>query len=552
MNRVIFSINLDQYENGLKSFCSSFIHFIVKEMKWRDKRYLSTFLVTSVIIIVLLVTISQLTNSFSYNFFNSNYDTATDDDFSFVLYDTIQSSVNVNSPSLDGNYKFKLIEMKQGIFKSGASDQIPIYLSALKKSIRLLHLPTNLSRDVINRCRQISTRGRIDNHQHSLELHFPRLLYALGLISPTINHTSKITTDTKKETNSLFTYVASFAYHAIYCTRKSRGKEDWTQRDPYWLAVAEYLKNSVAEFGTTLGSDYLITASHPLAGPSRIHPAALSYLHRATFLRTDFDFSGSAPKDIIIPYYYSSPDPRNSSYSTSRTLGYKYFIYFTGGDNPIQGYRSEMKRQIDKLIADPQVMNSMRQIDNRFQYDKLIHFSTDSVSSSQYTDDMSRSVFCLCVRGDTTSSRRLFTSIALGCIPVIIADFAQLPFERLLDYSRFTVRVPESAISNMSTLVQTLLVTYGDPAAVANMRAYLSDAAKLLMYPDIRSLRAPRSSGVSPSMELSLLNPVTLTLIEALMRREEECRKYTAGPLLSDMCLVVYNRLSKARASYIV
>ena len=36
---------------------------------------------------------------------------------------------------------------------------------------------------------------------------------------------------------------------------------------------------------------------------------------------------------------------------------------------------------------------------------------------------------------------RLFESILLGCIPVIIADNIELPFENQLDYRSFSVKV---------------------------------------------------------------------------------------------------------------
>lgn len=516
-------------------------------MKWRDKRHLSICLISLSILVVLLVALYRFSAPLYDSIFHAPWN--ADDDLSGALYDVTKVTT---PPSQNDKYIFKSLPMKADIFHSDVRDQVPIYLSALERSVRLIHLPANLSRDVINRCRRISTRSRIDQHQHSVELHFPRLLHALSLVQPSPNST--ITT--RNQHPALFTYVATFAYHAIYCTRKSRNKEDWTQRDPYWLAVAEHLSHSVGEYGAGMSSNFLVTASHPLSGPSRIHPAALSYLHRATFLRTDFDVSGSSPKDIIVPYYTpqhhrNSTLPALSSRSSSSHERYKYFVYFTGGDNPIGGFRSRMKEQVDKLTNDAQVMTRIGQIRSGVKYNSLVHFSTETAPFEQYMADMSDSVFCLCVRGDTTSSRRLFTAITLGCIPVLVADWVQLPFERLIDYSRFTVRVPESATRDMPTLMRTLLESYGDPGTVASMQAYLADAAKLLTYPDIHSTaRGTPGGGVrnAPPVEFSLLNPVTLTLVEALMRRQEECRRYAAGSLLSPMCAAVMDSLKSAKA----
>lgn len=47
-----------------------------------------------------------------------------------------------------------------------------------------------------------------------------------------------------------------------------------------------------------------------------------------------------------------------------------------------------------------------------------------------------RSLFCLSPAGDTPSSARLFDAIVSGCIPVIVSDELELPFEGILDYRK--------------------------------------------------------------------------------------------------------------------
>lgn len=47
-----------------------------------------------------------------------------------------------------------------------------------------------------------------------------------------------------------------------------------------------------------------------------------------------------------------------------------------------------------------------------------------------------RSIFCLSPAGDTPSSARLFDAIVSGCIPVIVSDELELPFEGFIDYRK--------------------------------------------------------------------------------------------------------------------
>ena len=52
---------------------------------------------------------------------------------------------------------------------------------------------------------------------------------------------------------------------------------------------------------------------------------------------------------------------------------------------------------------------------------------------------MRSSKFCLHPAGDTPSSCRLFDAIVSHCVPVIVSDRIELPFEDLLDYQEFSL-----------------------------------------------------------------------------------------------------------------
>eukprot|EP00897_Mesotaenium_endlicherianum_P007393 jgi/Mesen1/6682/ME000343S05849 len=61
------------------------------------------------------------------------------------------------------------------------------------------------------------------------------------------------------------------------------------------------------------------------------------------------------------------------------------------------------------------------------------------------TQGMRTSRFCLHLAGDTPSSNRLFDAIVSHCVPVIISDEIELPFEDFLDYSEFCIFVKSHA-----------------------------------------------------------------------------------------------------------
>ncbi|XP_024987365.1 probable arabinosyltransferase ARAD1 isoform X2 [Cynara cardunculus var. scolymus] len=55
------------------------------------------------------------------------------------------------------------------------------------------------------------------------------------------------------------------------------------------------------------------------------------------------------------------------------------------------------------------------------------------------THGMQSSKFCLHPAGDTPSSNRLFDAIVSHCVPVIVSDHIELPYEAELDYTKFSL-----------------------------------------------------------------------------------------------------------------
>lgn len=88
-----------------------------------------------------------------------------------------------------------------------------------------------------------------------------------------------------------------------------------------------------------------------------------------------------------------------------------------------------------------------------------MHFTFGSTQRSgvlQASQGMGSSKFCLNIAGDTPSSNRLFDAIVSHCVPVIISDNIELPFEDVLNYSEFSVFVWASDAVKPGFLVNLL------------------------------------------------------------------------------------------------
>lgn len=92
--------------------------------------------------------------------------------------------------------------------------------------------------------------------------------------------------------------------------------------------------------------------------------------------------------------------------------------------------------------------------------EKDVHFTYGNVRQNsgirRATAGMSSSKFCLNIAGDTPSSNRLFDAIVSHCVPVVVSDDIELPFEDVLDYSDFCVFVRAADATRKGFLLRQL------------------------------------------------------------------------------------------------
>lgn len=93
---------------------------------------------------------------------------------------------------------------------------------------------------------------------------------------------------------------------------------------------------------------------------------------------------------------------------------------------------------------------------------------------------MRKSIFCLNPAGDTPSSARLFDAIVSGCIPIIISDELELPFEGILDYRKMALFVSSGDAVQPGWLL-TFLKSISH-AQIREMRMHLVKYSRHFLY----------------------------------------------------------------------
>ncbi|XP_022954491.1 probable arabinosyltransferase ARAD1 isoform X1 [Cucurbita moschata] len=179
-----------------------------------------------------------------------------------------------------------------------------------------------------------------------------------------------------------------------------------------WLEKQEYWKRNN-------GRDHVIIAQDPNALYKVIDTVKSSILLISDFGRLRSD-QASLVKDVIIPYSH-----RISTYNGDIGIENRKTLLFFMGNR----YRKEGGKIRDMLFN---ILEKERNV--------IIKHGTQSRENRRAaTHGMHTSKFCLNPAGDTPSACRLFDSVVSLCVPVIVSDRIELPFEDVIDYSKIAV-----------------------------------------------------------------------------------------------------------------
>ncbi|KAF7141826.1 hypothetical protein RHSIM_Rhsim06G0110400 [Rhododendron simsii] len=220
--------------------------------------------------------------------------------------------------------------------------------------------------------------------------------------------------------------------------RKKEGNEDYERQ----RQVVDFVKGSEA---------WKQSGGHPVAMwhvRAEISPAVLLVVDFGGWYRLDSKTSSSNSsdmiqhtqvsllKDVIVPYTHLLPRLLISENQERQTL-----LYFKGAKHR---HREGMVREKlwYLLVNEPGVV-----MEEGFP---------NATGKEQSIKGMRTSEFCLHPAGDTPTSCRLFDAIQSLCIPVIVSDNIELPFEGMVDYSEFSVFVAVTDALQPNWLVRHL------------------------------------------------------------------------------------------------
>uniref|UniRef100_A0A5B6ZHQ2 Putative arabinosyltransferase ARAD1 n=1 Tax=Davidia involucrata TaxID=16924 RepID=A0A5B6ZHQ2_DAVIN len=186
------------------------------------------------------------------------------------------------------------------------------------------------------------------------------------------------------------------------------------------------------------GRDHVIPMHHPNAFRFLREQVNASILIVADFGRYSKIMSNLS-KDVVAPYAHvmdsfvddDPPDP----YESRTTL-----LFFQG--RTVRKDEGKVRAKLAKILVGYEDVH----YEQSFATGESIKASSQGMRSSK---------FCLHPAGDTPSSCRLFDAIVSHCVPVIVSDKIELPYEDEIDYTQFSI-----FFSVKEALVPGYMVTY--------------------------------------------------------------------------------------------
>ncbi|KAJ8758692.1 hypothetical protein K2173_000413 [Erythroxylum novogranatense] len=196
-----------------------------------------------------------------------------------------------------------------------------------------------------------------------------------------------------------------------------------------WLENQEYWRRNN-------GRDHVIVTGDPNA-----LYRVLDRVKNAVLLLSDFGRvrpdQGSLVKDVIVPYAH-----RINTYNGDVGVENRKTLLFFMGNR----YRKDGGKIRDLLF---QMLENERDV-------MIKHGAQSRENRRAATHGMHTSKFCLNPAGDTPSACRLFDSIVSLCVPVIVSDSIELPFEDVINYRKIAIFVSTTVSLKPGYLVKLL------------------------------------------------------------------------------------------------
>ncbi|KAJ8768665.1 hypothetical protein K2173_023569 [Erythroxylum novogranatense] len=221
-------------------------------------------------------------------------------------------------------------------------------------------------------------------------------------------------------------------------------------------SAVHFISSNYPFWNRSQGYDHVFVASHDYGAcfhameQRAIKEGIPKFLKRSIILQT-FGLQHRHPcqdvENVVIPPYISPESVRKTLNETSLAGHRGIFVFFRG--------KMEMH---PKNISGRFYSKKVRTVIwRKFKGNRRFYLQRHRLAGFQ--SEILRSVFCLCPLGWAPWSPRLVESVALGCVPVIIADSIRLPFPSAVPWPEISLTVAEKDVEKLGMILEQVEAT---------------------------------------------------------------------------------------------
>ncbi|PIA47666.1 hypothetical protein AQUCO_01400344v1 [Aquilegia coerulea] len=237
---------------------------------------------------------------------------------------------------------------------------------------------------------------------------------------------SKFRTLVKEEADLFF--VPSY----VKCVRMMGGLNDKEINQTYVKVLTQ-----MPYFRLSGGRNHIFI--FPSGAGAHLFRSWAAYLNRSIILTPEGDRTDKRDtsafntwKDIIIPGNVDDSLTKSGSIQPLPLSKRKYLANFLGR---AQGKSGRL-----------QLVELAKQFPDKLESPELKFSGPDKLGRAEYFQHLRNAKFCLAPRGESSWTLRFYESYFVECVPVILSDQVELPFQNVIDYSQISIKWPATRI----------------------------------------------------------------------------------------------------------
>lgn len=221
-------------------------------------------------------------------------------------------------------------------------------------------------------------------------------------------------------------------------------------------SAIQHISSQLPFWNRSLGSDHVFVASHDFGScfhsmeDMAMAEGIPEFLRNSIILQT-FGVTHKHPcqdvENVVIPPYVS-PESVHATLEKSPLTGRRDIFAFFRGKMEVHP-KNVSGRYYSKRVRTT--------IYRKYGSDRRFYLRRHRFAG--YQSEIVRSKFCLCPLGWAPWSPRLVESVALGCVPVIIADGIRLPFPSAVPWADISLTVAEDDVDKLGDILAHVAAT---------------------------------------------------------------------------------------------